>query len=246
MDLISNIAASRSVAQQRTLDVIANNIANANTPGYRAERVQFSDWISRQTGTNLPPGGSSIDYTQDRATWREQQPGTLTHTANPLDLAVTGDGYFTVSTPRGPRLTRDGRFGLMPNGTLADSAGNALLDTGGQPILFAPSDTHITIAGDGTVSSENGQIGKVGIVRPNDPMRVTAEGNTLMRADTPTALVTTPQIVQGALEESNVQPLLEMTRMMEGLRQFEALAQFMQAEDDRQQSLIDKLQPANT
>lgn len=246
MDLISNIAASRSVAQQRALDVIANNVANANTPGYRAERVQFSDWISRQSGTEPPPGGGTIDYTQDRATWREQQPGTLTHTANPLDLAVSGDGYFSVNTPRGPRLTRDGRFGLMPNGTLADSTGNAVLDTAGKPIQFAPSDTRISIAGDGTVSSENGQIGKIGIVRPNDPMRLSAEGNTLMRADTPTTPVTTPQIVQGALEDSNVQPVLEMTRMMDGLRQFEALAQFMQAEDDRQQSVIDKLQPANS
>ncbi|HET8997512.1 MAG TPA: flagellar hook-basal body complex protein [Acetobacteraceae bacterium] len=245
MDLISNIAASRSVAQQRTLDVIANNIANANTPGYQAERVQFSDWISPQSGTASPPGERSIAYAQDRATWREQQAGVLAHTANPLDLAVTGDGFFTVSTPRGPRLTRDGRFGLMPNGTLADSAGNAVLDTAGQPIQFAPSDTHITVAGDGTVSSENGQIGKIGIVRPTDPMRLTAEGNTLMRADAPTAPIAAPRIVQGAIAESNVQPVLEMTRMMDGLRQFQALAQFMQAEGDRQQSAIDKLLPAS-
>ena len=243
MDLISNIAASRSIAQQRALDVIAGNIANANTPGYQAERVQFSDWISRQTGTASPPGGRSIAYTQDRATWREQQAGTLTHTANPLDLATAGDGYFTVSTPRGPRLTRDGRFGLMPNGTLADSNGNAVLDTAGQPILFAPSDSRITVAGDGTVSSENGQIGKIGVVRPQDPLRMTAEGGTLIRADGPTAPVTAPAIVQGSIEDSNVQPVLEMTRMMDGLRQFQALAQFMQAEDDRQQAVIDKLLP---
>ena len=243
MDLISNIAASRSVAQQRALDVIAGNIANANTPGYQAERVKFSDWISRQTGTASPPGGRTIAYTQDRATWREQQAGTLTHTANPLDLATAGDGYFTVSTPRGPRLTRDGRFGLMPNGTLADSAGNAVLDTAGQPIQFAPSDTHISVAGDGTVSTENGQLGKIGVVRPQDALRITAEGGTLFRADTPTAPVAAPAIVQGAIEDSNVQPVLEMTRMMDGLRQFQALAQFMQAEDDRQQAAIDKLLP---
>lgn len=246
MDLIADIAASRSVAQQRALAVIANNIANANTPGYRAERVQFSDWISRQTGTNAPPGGRTIAYTQDRATWREERQGTISHTANPLDLAISGDGYFTVATPRGPRLTRDGRFSLMPNGTLADSAGEAVLDINGQPIQFAPSDTQIAIAGDGTVSSENGQIGKIGVVRPQDPMRLVAEGGTLMRADTPTIPVAGPGIVQGAIEESNVQPVLEMTRMMDGLRSFEALAQFMQAEDDRQQAVIEKLPPLST
>ena len=106
------------------MDVIAGNIANANTPGYKAERTQFSDWLSRQS----TPPERTIAFTQDRATWREQQSGTLTHTGNPLDLALTSNGYFTVSTPRGPRLTRDGRFGLLPSGTVADSAGDALLD----------------------------------------------------------------------------------------------------------------------
>ena len=246
MDLISTIAASRSVAQQRTLEVIAGNIANTNTPGYRAERVQFSDWLTRQSGSAAPPGGRTIAYVQDRATWREQREGTLTHTANPLDLALSGDGYFTVSTPRGPRLTRDGRFGLMPNGTVADASGNALLDTAGQPIQVAPSDTRITVAGDGTVSSENGQIGRIGVVTPQDALRLTAEGGTLARADTPTAQAAAPALVQGAIEDSNVQPVLEMTRMLDGLRQFEALAQFMQAENDRQQAAIDKLLPVNS
>ena len=103
---------------------------------------------------------AAVAYTQDRATWREQRAGTLTHTGNTFDLGITSDGYFTVSTPRGPRLTRDGRFGLMPNGTLADGAGNAVLDTNGRPIVLSPTDTQIAIAGDGTVSSENGQLGK--------------------------------------------------------------------------------------
>ncbi len=243
MDLITNIAASRAVAQQRVLAVIANNLANANTPGYRAERVLFSDWLSRQTDTKAPPGGRVIAYAQDRATWREQRAGALSRTGNPLDVAIAGSGYFTVRTPRGTRLTRDGRFGLMPNGTLADSAGDPVLNTAGQPIQLAPSDTHITIAGDGTVSSENGTIGRIAVVRPTDPMRLTAEGNTLMRANTPTVPVATPKVVQGAIEGSNVQPVLETTRMMTGLRQFQALSQFMQAEDDRQQRVIDKLLP---
>jgi Flagella basal body rod protein len=122
MDITTSLAASRLVAQQRAMDITANNIANANTPGFRTERVQFSDWIDRQPAS--APGGRTVTYTQDRATYRESQPGTLTHTANPLDLALTGEGYFTVNTKAGPRLTRDGRFGLMPDGTVADSNGN--------------------------------------------------------------------------------------------------------------------------
>src|ERR1700733_9611158 len=131
MNITTSLAASRLVAQQRAMDITANNIANANTPGYRTERVQFSDWIDPQPNTASPPGGHTITYTQDRATYRETQPGTLTHTNNPFDLALTGDGYFTVNTKNGPRLTRDGRFPPMPDGTLADGSGNAVLDTTG-------------------------------------------------------------------------------------------------------------------
>src|ERR1700722_19047675 len=120
MDIVSSIANSRLIAQQRALDVTADNLANANTPGFKAEHLLFNDWLSRQKGADAVKGGNTIAYTQDRATWRDQRAGPLTHTGNPFDLAVTGEGYFTVNTPRGPRLTRDGRFGLMPDGTVAD------------------------------------------------------------------------------------------------------------------------------
>jgi flagellar basal-body rod protein FlgF len=240
MDIVSSIAASRLIAQQRAMDVTAANIANANTPGFKAERVLFSDWLSRQDASG---GERSIAYTQDRATWRDQRGGTLVHSGNPFDLAITGDGYFTVATPRGPRLTRDGRFGLRPDGTVADSSGNALLDTNGRPLLLSPTDTQIAIAGDGTVSSENGQLARIGVVRVIDPMKATAEGNSLFRADAPTVAMASPALVQGATEDSNVQPVLETTRMMNDLRQFQFMSQFIQAEADRQQSAIDKLLP---
>ena len=245
MDIASNIAASRLLAQQRAMDVIAGNIANASTPGYKAERVQFSDWLSRQNGVAAPPGGQVIAYAQDRATWREQQPGTLTHTGNPFDLALTGSGYFTVNTAQGPRLTRDGRFGLLPDGTVADPSGNAVLDSTGKPLQLAPTDTRVSIAGDGTVSSENGQLGKIGVVNPVDPMQLSAEGGTRFRAGGATTPVVAPGLVQGAVEDSNVQAVLEVTRMMDGERQFQFLAQFIQAESDRQQQVIDKLLPAS-
>lgn len=239
MDITSNVAISRLVAQQRAIDVIAVNIANANTPGFKAERTQFSDWLSRQSTQSE----RTVAYTQDRATWREQQTGTLTHTGNPLDLALTSDGYFTVRTPRGPRLTRDGRFGLLPSGTVADSAGNALLDSRGQPVQLSSTDTIITVAGDGTVSSENGQLAKIGVVRPIDPMRLQAEGNTLFASGSATTPVASPGVVQGAMEDSNVQPVLEVTRMLDGERQFQFMIQFIQAESDRKQSVIDRLLP---
>jgi flagellar basal-body rod protein FlgF len=246
MDITTSLAASRLVGQQRALDITANNIANANTPGFRTERVQFSDWLSQQPNTASVPGGRPISYTQDRATYRESQPGPLTHTANPFDLALTSDGYFTVNTKNGPRLTRDGRFGQMPDGTLADSSGESVLDVTGKPIQFAPTDTQITISGDGSVSTENGPVAKIGVVQPADPMKLRAEGATNFVSDSPTAQVAAPRVVQGAVEGSNVQPVLEVTRMMDNLRQFQFVTQLVQAEGDREKETIDKLPPTGT
>jgi flagellar basal-body rod protein FlgF len=246
MNLASSIAASRLIAAQRAMDVTAQNVANADTPGYKTQRVLFTDWLSRQSGSAGAGGEPSVAYVQDRATWRDQTAGSLAHTGNPFDLALSGDGYFTVATANGPRLTRSGHFGLLPDGTLADMAGNAVLDNTGQPIQLPTTDTNITISADGTVSGSTGQLGKLGVVQPADPMRVTAEGATLFRADGPTAPVTSPGVVQGAVEGSNVQPVLETTRMMDGMRQFQFVSALIQAEDDRQQASIDKLLPQGT
>lgn len=241
MDNTSMIAVSRLIAQQRAMAVTANNIANSGTAGYKEQRVLFSDWLSRQTGTDAPRGGGSIAYVQDRATYSDRQQGALTHTGNPFDLAISGDGYFTVTTPQGPRLTRAGRFGLLQDGTVADDVGDALLDTNGHKIQLAPTDTRITVAGDGTISSENGQLGKIGVVSPADPMRLAAEGGAVSRADTPTTAVATPKIVQGAVEDSNVQPVVELTKMMQDSHNFQFVTEFVQAEQDRHQNAIEKI-----
>jgi flagellar basal-body rod protein FlgF len=241
MDNTTAIALSRLTAQSRTIDVIAGNIANADTPGFHAERVLFSDWLSKQNGTSAPAGGRTMAYTQDRATYRDQQQGSFTQTGNPLDIAIGGNGYFTVNTPNGARLTRAGNFSLGADGTVQDVSGNALLDTSGQPIQLAASDTGVQIAADGTVSSVNGQIARIGIVQPGDPNQMQAEGGRLFRTDGATTPVDAPKLVQGAVEGSNVKPVMEMTRMMDTTRQFELVTQFIQAEADRQQTTIDKL-----
>jgi flagellar basal-body rod protein FlgF len=241
MDNTTNIALSRLVAQSRNMDVIAGNLANMSTPGYRAERVIFADWLSPRTAAGTPPGGRQIAFTQDRATYRDRAEGTLTHTGNPLDLALSGDGYFTVATANGTRLTRAGRFTLQADGTIADEAGNALLDVNNQKLSVAPSDTVLTVAADGAISSQNGPIGKIAVVTPSDPNRMTAEGSRLFRADVPTTPVTAPKLVQGAVEDSNVQPTAELVRMMSTEREYQFATQFLEAEGQRQQTAIDKI-----
>jgi flagellar basal-body rod protein FlgF len=240
MNIASLVASSRLVAQERSIEVTAMNLANVNTPGFQMSRVQFSDWLNPQPRGAALPGERQIAYTQDRATWRDASPGTLSQTGNPLDLTLQNGGYFTVATDRGPRLTRDGRFGPLPNGTIGNDAGNTLMDVNGNPLQLGPTDTQITITGDGTVTSENGPLGKIGVVTLADPMKLQAEGATLSRADTPTAQAAQPGIVQGVVEGSNVSAVLEVTRMMNEVRDYQFTTQLLQAEDDRIQSTIDK------
>ena len=241
MNVATTVATSRLVAQQRALDVSASNLANLTTPGFRAERVQFADWISRQPAGLPPPGIRSVSYTQDRATWRDLHAGAMAQTGNPLDLAITGDGYFTVQTTAGTRLTRAGKFTLAADGTVTDEAGHALLSSDGRPLKLPPEDTRITVSGDGTISSESGVLGRIGVVKPKDAMRLQAEGGQMYRTEEPTEPVAQPAIVQGTLETSNVQPVLETTRMMSGLREFQFVSQFIQAETDRQKEAIDRI-----
>jgi flagellar basal-body rod protein FlgF len=242
MENSTTIALSRLVAQSRALEVTATNLANSGTPGFRRERVLFSDWLAREPTRAEPPGGRILEYTQDRATYRNHQPGTLQHTGNPLDLAIgSPTGWFTVQAPQGPRLTRAGHFQLDATGRIVDENGEPLLDTTGQPLQTSPADTKLSIAGDGTLSSENGQIGKIGIVQPADENRMTAEGSRLLRSDSATQQVAAPHIVQGAIEDSNVQAITEMNQMMSDLREFQFTTQFIQGESDRQNNSIDKI-----
>lgn len=245
MEMPTYVALSRMDAQSRALDVVADNIANASTPGFKASRTLFSNWLDVQGGIEATPGGRVVAFTQDRATYRDVQQGPITRTGNPFDLAISGDGFFTVNTAQGPRLTRAGRFSPMPDGTLADADGNPVLDVQGQPIRLAPGDIHVTITADGTVSTASGPVGKIGVVQPADPNQLQAEGGRRLRADTPTQPVAAPSLVQGAIEESNVQSIVEITRMMTLLREFQFTSQFVQGESDRQQKAVDTLLKQN-
>jgi flagellar basal-body rod protein FlgF len=138
-------------------------------------------------------------------------------------------------------LTRAGRFTLQSNGGITDEAGNALLDSAGAPLRIAAADTQLTVTADGALSSQNGPIGKIAVVKPSDPNRMTAEGGRLFRADVPTTSVTAPKMIQGAVEGSNVQPVPELVGMMRTERDFQFVTQFVEAEGTRQQNAIDKI-----
>jgi len=242
MDSPSYIILSRLSSQMRTSQVTANNLANADTPGFRASRPIFAEHVVQQGRVAGPTGARPVGYSWDRASWRDPAPGTISQTGNSLDVALSGPGFFAVETERGERFTRAGRFALGSDGRLVDQEGNAVLNTQSQPIAIAPNDTRIEIQGDGTIRSENGVLGRLRVVSFADDQALLAEGARHFNANgQQPEEVARPGVVQGAVEGSNVQSVLEMTRMMAELREFQFATQFLEREGERQQSAIDRL-----
>ncbi len=227
------------VAQTNSMEMIANNIANADTPGFKATNMQFAEYLTPDASS--VPGGGNLAFVTSGGSWRDTHSGTVKQTGSALDLAITGDGYFTVQTPNGNRLTRDGAFGLLPDGTLATASGAPVLDTAGAPIIVPPTAGKLTITSDGVINGLNGQIGQIGVSDVANPQTLQAAGQNQFIANQPTTPATTPGIVQGALEQSNVSPVLMITKMMETSETFAFNTQFVQAEQTRQMSAISQI-----
>ena len=242
MDSPGYVILSRLTLQSRATQVLAHNVANADTPGFRALRPVFGAFVAQQEAAAAPPGGRAVHFVQDRATWREMQPGTMQATGNPLDLAITGEGFFAVETPRGERFVRAGRFSLGEGGRIVDMEGHPLLNSEGAPLAVAPNDTRIEVLGDGTIRSENGAIGRLRVVRFANPQALLAEGDRLFdaRGEQPEP-VERPGIRQGVLEGSNVNAILEMTRLTAELREFQFAAQFAEREGERLSTAVERI-----
>jgi flagellar basal-body rod protein FlgF len=241
MDTPGYIILSRLGAQLRATQVVANNLANADTPGFRAERPIFAAHLQRQAGIASAPGETPVAYSVDRATWRDTAAGPHNTTGNPLDVAIQGEGFFAVETPQGERFTRAGRFTLHPEGRITDLDGNAVLDARGTPIAVSPNDTRLQVLGDGTIRSENGVLGKLRIVRFADPQQMRPEGDRLYASDAEALPVERPAVVQGAVEGSNVRPVLEIARMTSELREFQFATQFAEREGERLSSAVERI-----
>ena len=172
-------------------------------------------------------------FVRDLATVRDASDGRLDETGNALDLALRGEGFFVVSTPDGDRYTRNGHFRLDDTGTLVNEDGFPVQGQGGAPIVLAPEDANIDIAGDGTVASERGGIGKVRVVRFDDPSAMQPVGGGLATTEAAAQDLALPEIVQGMIEKSNVEPILEMERMIRVQRAYEQAKQLIDREDER-------------
>jgi len=215
-------ALSGAMAQQRSLDITANNVANANTVGFRADRVAFDEALATAGARTAQP--ASLRYVvADRIT-TDTSPGALQTTGNPYDLALDGDGFFTLATPQGERYTRAGSFTPGPDGVLRTSDGVELMAVGGPTArIRIPSGARdVAIGADGTVSADGATVGRVRIVSFADPATVGKEGESrFMSVAPPQAALATTAVIQGALETSNVNPIAGLNELITTTRLFE-------------------------
>lgn len=236
MENATYIALSKQAVLKRQMSVIAHNIANMNTSGYKAERMVFREYI------DSPTPNHSISFVQDIGLARDLTEGPTVTTGNPLDVAISGPGYFTVDTPNGDRFTRHGRFQLNPAGQIITSDGSPILSNNGAPIIVPPGSGQLTIASDGAITGKDGLIGRVGLVEfENEQNLKRAENGLYDPGNEQPQPATRSEVVQGNLENSNVQAILEMTRMIDVHRAYTSVQNFMRTEHQRALRTINTL-----
>lgn len=229
------IGISRQAALRRQMDVVANNLANMNTPAYRAERMVFNEFLIKPS---QDPTGYS--YVQDVGQYRSTENGPITQTGNDLDVALNGEGYFVVDTPLGERYTRHGRFQLDANGFIVTTEGHQVLSDAG-PMQVPPQSTTIEINGDGSVSTDVGPLGTLQLVQFEDDQEPQRGANGLYTTEQDPQPATGLQAVQGSLEQSNVVGVLEITRMIQVSNSHNSLRKMLQNEDERNRTMIRRL-----
>jgi flagellar basal-body rod protein FlgF len=241
MDNSLLISLSHQIAAYRSMDVIANNIANVGTPAYQREEPTFQEYVQNVRPANGQTGTQSLSFVADSGIVRDLSEGTMTPTNAPFDMAIHGKGYFTVSTAAGDRYTRNGHFTLDPAGQIVTSNGDPVQGDGGA-ITITPDDGEVNIAQDGTVSGKNGQIGQIRIVDFANPRALTKEGASLYAADGQSPVTADNfSLRTGMIETSNVEPVIEISHMIEVMRAYQATATLTQTQEDLMRQAIDKL-----
>jgi flagellar basal-body rod protein FlgF len=235
MDNVGYTTLSRQSGLLRELQMLANNVANVSTAGFRREGLVFSEHIEalgrdEESLSMANPLVRAIDLTQ----------GTLTPTGGALDLGIEGDGFFQVETPQGPMLTRAGAFATNEAGEIVTPDGRRLLDVGGAPIFVPPGAADVSVARDGTVSAGGQPVGQVALVVPADVTTLARDPSGLF-----TAAEVRPAgqavILQGFVEASNVNPIVEIARLIEVQHAYEQGAKFLEQDHQRIRDLIQTL-----
>ena len=238
----SHIGLSHARALQRQLDITANNIANANTAGFKGERPVFEPVV---------PGGAvnakdASAFVIDRGSYIDTQQGSVTRTDNPLDIAVGGKGWLSYQTPEGQvAYGRDGSLTMDPEGAVVTTSGAQLLDEGGAPIVLPQGLSDLKISPDGTITAAGtGPLARIGVFDVPDIQSFKRLGAGMMvpvdgAANTEPAA--NPGVIQGALEGSNVNPVREMTRLIDVQRAYERTTQMMDNDNGLTRDMLQRI-----
>jgi flagellar basal-body rod protein FlgF len=242
MDNALLVGLSRQMALGRELDVIANNMANVTTNGFKGRESRSQEFTMPVARANtFKPQDRALSFVVDAGTTLDTSLGAIEATGNALDAAIKGDGFFAVQTPAGERYTRNGAFTLDAAGQIVTSDGHPVLGENG-PITIGQQETGVAFAPDGTVSTTQGQRGRLRLVRFDNPSALHNEGGNLFSASVPAqAAGATSRIEAGTLERSNVKPIVEMTRLIEVNRAYTSVAGMMTRLDEIKRSAISRL-----
>lgn len=231
------VALSAQVALEKRLDTIAHNIANVNTPGFRATGVRFAEEVARA-------GQIDIAYVSGGREYISTQSGPLVQTGNALDIAVQGDAWFAIDGKTGPIYTRDGRMRIAESGALETLNGNAVLDAGGAPILLEAGGGVPNIAADGMITQNGRQVGAIGLFSIDAAANLARAANSGVVPDrqaVPVLDFTKNKIVQGSIEGSNSNPIAEMTHMINVSRTYDSVASQINRTESSMQDAIKTL-----
>lgn len=247
MENPSYIVLSQQSALRRQMDVIANNLANTNTAGFKAERLMFAEYLVSKASNPLTSGsGARISFVGQSGTLSDTREGALQSTGNQLDMAIAGPGYFTVDTPGGPRYTRDGRFELDGLGRIVNREGLPVLARGGQPLTIPQGATRVEVSASGRLTSDKGDIGELAIVKfENDAALRKIGGNLYETEAAPQPVDAASRVQQNMVEASNVQSILEISNMIELQRRYQASQRLLEGEHERARTAIQKLTRVN-
>jgi len=241
MDNSLYVGLSKQIVLQRQMDIIANNIANSDTAGFKVESLAVAE--DPQAPAVTFGGPAPVKFVMPNGVLRDFGQGALRKTDSPFDLAIEGQGFFKVNSPQGERYTRDGRFRMDETGRLTTANGSAVLDDGGGEITLSPEKGQVTISPDGTISQGTERIGKLGVYTFDNLSTLEKVGDNLMQNTSNQAATpaTAARLRQGMLESSNVNPIVEITRMIEVSRAYESMAKMMDSQADLSTQAVQQL-----
>jgi flagellar basal-body rod protein FlgF len=222
---------TRQSGLMREMQVVAHNIANISTTGFRREGLVFAEYVRRMEN------GPSLSMANAAARHMDMRQAGLSKTGGSFDFAIEGDGFFLLETPQGQALTRAGNFTPGPEGELVNADGYRLLDGGGAPVFVPPDAANVALANDGTLSADGVPLARIGLWQPTDPNDMSHQGGTVFTTGAAEP-AEGAKILQGFVEESNVNPISEIARMIEVQRAYEMGQGFMEKEDERMRSVI--------